>query len=70
MFQFYNLFVKLLKNKIFNYCQLCEVNGYPNVYKWISDDDKLMYALHIKDGMLSDENIIQENCYITFTECI
>lgn len=61
------------KNK---FCQLCEVNGYPNIYKWISDDDKFMFVLHIKNGMLSDENIsnkiniIQESCYITFTECI
>lgn len=58
------------------FCQLCEVNSYPNVYKWISDDDKLMFALHIKNGMLSDKNIsneiniIQENCHITFTECV
>ena len=59
-----------------DYPILCEVNGYPNVYKWVNDDDNLMFALHIKNGMLSDENIsdkiniIQENCHITFTECV
>lgn len=58
------------------WCKLCEVNGYPNVYKWISDNDKLMFVLHVKNGMLSDENIsnkiniIQENCHITFTEYV
>jgi Zn finger protein HypA/HybF involved in hydrogenase expression len=59
-----------------NCCQLCEINGYPNVYKWISYDDNLMFALHIQNGMLSDEdisnkiNIIQENCHIIFTEYV
>lgn len=62
-----------------HFCQLCEVDGYPNVYKWTSDSfeyDKLIFALHVKDGMLSDENIsdnidsIQEQCHILFTECI
>ena len=58
------------------FCQLCEVDGYPNIYKWVNDDDKCIFALHIKNGMLSDENIyneidiIQESCHITFTECI
>ena len=58
------------------FCKLCEVNGYQNVYKWINDDDKLMFALHIENSMLSDKNIsnkinvIQENCHITFTECV
>lgn len=59
------------------FCQLCEVNDYPNVYKWISNkDDKCIFALHIKNGMLSDENvsdeihIMQENYHITFTECV
>ncbi len=58
------------------FCQLCQVDGYPNVYKWINDDEKFMFALHINNGMLSDEdisneiNIIHENCCITFTEYV
>lgn len=58
------------------FCKLCEVDGHPNVYKWISNDSKLMFVLHIKNGILSDENIlneiniIQENCYTIFTECV
>jgi hypothetical protein len=59
-----------------NFCQLCEVNGYPNIYKWVNNNNKRIFALHIKNNMLSDEdvsneiNIIQQNCHITFTECI
>lgn len=59
-----------------NFCQLCEVNGYPNIYKWVNNNNKCIFALHIKNNMLSDENvsneinIIQQNCHITFTECI
>ena len=58
------------------FCQLCEVNGYPNVYKWISNKDTCIFALHIKNGILSDENvsdeinIMHENYHITFTECV
>ena len=58
------------------FCQLCEVDSYPNIYKWVNDDDKCIFALHIKNDMLSDENvskeinIIQTSCHITFTECI
>lgn len=59
-----------------NFCQLCEVNGYPNIYKWVNNNNKRIFALHIKNNMLSDEdvsneiNIIQQNCHIIFTECI
>lgn len=59
-----------------NFCQLCEVNSYPNIYKWVNNNNKRIFALHIKNNMLSDEdvlneiNIIQQNCHITFTECI
>lgn len=62
---------------ICKFCQICEVDGYPNIYKWInSRNDKYIFALHIKNNMLSDEDvskeidIIQKSCCITFTECI
>jgi len=60
----------------YDWCQLCEVNGYPNVYQWIDIDKKYIFALHINNGMLSDKdiskeiNIIQEKCHIIFTECV
>jgi hypothetical protein len=56
---------------------ICEVEGYPNIYKWSREDrdeDKPIFALHVKNNMLSDENIvsninsIKEYCYIEFTE--
>lgn len=65
-----------VKPIINEYCQLCLVDKYPNIYKWINNDDKLIFALHIKDDLLSDENVadeidnIQENCHITFTDHI
>lgn len=58
------------------YCQLCLVDGYPNIYKWASNDKNCIFALHIKNGMLSDENIsnklniMQECCHIIFAEYI
>ncbi len=58
------------------FCQLCEVDGYPNIYKWVDDDNKRIFALHIKNNMLSDINIseeiniLQTSCHITFTEFI
>lgn len=58
------------------FCQICEVDGYPNIYKWVNDDDKLIFALHVRNGRLSDKNvskeidIIQKSCHIIFTECV
>lgn len=59
------------------FCQLCEVDGYPNIYKWVNDEkNKCIFALHIENDMLSDGNIsdqidkIQSSCHITFTENI
>jgi len=60
-------------NRLF--CKLCEVDNYPNIYKWINDNNTI-FALHIKNNMLSDAdvskeiNIIQNDCHITFTEYI
>ncbi len=59
-----------------NYCKMCEIKGYPNIYKWFQQDDTLIFALHIKHNMLSDENVskeinfIKEYCHIEFTECV
>lgn len=50
-------------------CKICEVDGYPNVYKW--DDPNGNYILHINNGVLSDENIsniVKESCHIIFTD--
>lgn len=53
---------------------ICEVEGYPNIYKWTQGDDNQIFALHVKNNMLSDANIvsdinsIKEYCYIEFTE--
>ena len=65
----------LCVNPINKYCQICEVDGYPNIYKWINDDyDNLIFTLHVKDNLLSDADIseeintIQESCHIVFTE--
>ena len=54
------------------FCDICEVEGYPNIYKWIYPND---YVLHIKDGELTDCSVsniqdIQDSCYIIFTEYI
>ena len=59
-----------------SFCELCEVNEFPNIYKWINDTDKAIFALHIKNDMLSDDNIINEIsnmkklCHIKFNEYI
>ncbi len=59
-----------------NYCNLCEVKGYPNIYKWFQHDDTFMFVLHVKNKMLSDENVsneinsMKEYCHLEFTECI
>ena len=58
-----------------NSCKLCEVDNYPNIYKW-ADCNTEIYALHINNGNISDCNItnqidsIKDLCYITFTEFI
>lgn len=39
------------------YCTMCDVEGYPNIYKWVQPDDTLIFALHIEDNMLSDANV-------------
>lgn len=40
------------------FCRICEVDGYPNVYKWVNaHDGKDVFALHIKNNTLSDENV-------------
>jgi hypothetical protein len=54
------------------FCDICEIEGYPNIYKWIYPND---YVLHIKDGELTDCSVsniqdIQDSCYIIFTEYI
>lgn len=36
---------------------MCDVEGYPNIYKWVQPDDTLIFALHIEDNMLSDANV-------------
>lgn len=60
-------------------CQLCEVDGYPNIYKWIDvrDDDRCIFALHVTTNHeLSDANIkneidvIKDSCHMTFVECV
>jgi hypothetical protein len=61
------------------YCQLCTIENYPNIYKWFNEDldyNKYIFALHVKDGYLSDSNIAGnidsniESCYITFVDSI
>lgn len=59
------------------YCQMCEVDNYPHIYKWINRSYlELIFALHIKDDMLSDEdisekiNVMKESCCIIFTNCL
>ena len=46
------------------YCRLCLVEGHPNIYKWYNGDDEdkddTIFALHIKNDMLSDENSVDE----------
>jgi len=63
------------------FCQLSQVDGYPNVYQWANKDtinntikdDARIYALHINNNRLSDENVVKEinvikdSCHITFT---
>ena len=57
------------------FCNLCEVEGYPNIYKWTKQYDS-SYVLHITNGgRLSDIHVsniqdIQDSCYIIFTEDI
>ena len=61
------------------YCQLTEVAGYPDIYKWVNDDERvknLIFALHIEDNRLSDADVskkidtIKESCEITFTDSV
>jgi len=61
-------------NRFTTFCNLCEHEGYPNIYKWVCNST-FIFPLHIKDGKLSDccvSNIkdIQDSCYIIFTEYI
>jgi hypothetical protein len=63
------------KNKTF--CNLCEVPGYPNIYKWTDPDNSLIFALHCNDdNYLSDKNIsenideIKDLCKISFVESL
>jgi hypothetical protein len=57
-------------------CKLCKVIENSNIYKWINNDDKMIFALHIKDNKLCDENIgdninnMKDECYIEFTNDI
>ena len=39
------------------HCSLCEVDGFPNVYKWVNNDKTCIFALHAEHGRLSDANI-------------
>lgn len=61
------------------YCKICEVEGYPNMYKWVEtyDADTSIFALHVTtDNMLSDADVsediddIQEYCHIEMVEYI
>jgi hypothetical protein len=53
------------------FCDICEVEGYPNIYKWKKPYDS-SYVLHIKDdGKLSDRHVSNiQDIYIIFTEYI
>jgi hypothetical protein len=40
------------------WCHLCEIPGVPDAYKWATPTDgHLIFALHIKNNMLSDEDV-------------
>lgn len=59
------------------FCNLCEVDGYPNVYKWFKiKHDEHIFALHVKNNKLSDADVskeinnIKEHCEIEFSEHI
>lgn len=55
--------------------EVCEVHGYPNVYKWANCDPEHQYILHReKNGRFSDINMYDtfkdnlDNCEIIFTD--
>jgi len=61
------------------FCNICEVEGYPNIYQWMYLKPHGIFSLHIKDGQLTDccvpnmnlkNDCIQDSCYIIFTEYI
>lgn len=60
------------------YCKICGVEGHSNIYKWFQpdNDNTRIFILHIKNNMLSDENVskeidlLKEYCHIEFMECI
>ena len=40
------------------WCHLCEIPGVPDTYKWATPTDgHLLFALHVKNNMLSDEDV-------------
>lgn len=56
------------------FSKMCEVAGYPDIYKWVHPNEALVFALHVKNNMLSDENVanaldtVQESCHLVFTD--
>jgi len=59
-----------------NWCSLCKVENYPNMYMWGNDDKLCILHIDEKDGYLSDENIvgkiddIKNYCEILFIDDI
>jgi hypothetical protein len=54
------------------YCDICEVKGYPNIYKWVQPDNTFTFALHITNNQLSDAHVSEskEYCHIEIAEVI
>lgn len=64
-------------DKYNQFCELCEVTNYPNVFKWNINNDDVIHAIHITEtGNLSDKNVfnnidaISKYSQITFIEHI